>query len=72
MNTNDFRFSFVEVKACFFLMFKKSCSSSCPDLFQSYCEDTLDPDCPDERFFRWFHSQFGVELLQPYNHRGIV
>lgn len=37
---------------------------------QSYCEDTLDPDCPDERFFRCFHSQYGVDLLQPYAHKG--
>lgn len=37
---------------------------------QSYCDDTLDPDCPDERFFRCFHSKFGVDLLQPFAHKG--
>ncbi|KAL4219982.1 hypothetical protein ACF0H5_020393 [Mactra antiquata] len=37
---------------------------------QSYCDDTLDPDIPDERFFRCFHSHLGVELLQPYAHKG--
>lgn len=37
---------------------------------QSYCDDTLDPQCPDERFFRCFHSQYGVDLVQPYAHKG--
>ncbi|XP_045200345.2 uncharacterized protein LOC123554333 [Mercenaria mercenaria] len=37
---------------------------------QSYCDDTLDPECPDERFFRCFHSIYGAELVQPYAHKG--
>ena len=40
--------------------------------FQSYCDDTLDPECPDERFFRCFHSQYGVELVQPFAHKGKI
>lgn len=37
---------------------------------QSYCEDTLDPDHPDERFFRCFHTQYGTEFIQPLEHKG--
>ncbi|XP_052782704.1 uncharacterized protein LOC128218962 [Mya arenaria] len=37
---------------------------------QSYCDDTLDREVPDERFFRCFHSAVGAELIQPYAHPG--
>lgn len=37
---------------------------------QSYCTDTLDPDRPDERFFVSFRQDSGIELLQPYHHKG--
>lgn len=37
---------------------------------QSYCDDTLDPNHPDERFFRCFHTQYGSEVIQPLEHKG--